>query len=74
MIIAAGEFKAKCLHLMDKVNEDHEEIIISKRGRPVAKLIPIESVPKKSIFGLLKGTVTKEINIVEPTGEKWNAD
>lgn len=74
MIIAAGEFKAKCLHLMDKVNEDHEEIIISKRGQLVAKLIPIKSIPEKSIFGLLKDTVTKENNIVAPVGEKWNAD
>ena len=38
MEIAAGQFKAQCLQLMDQVKLTHEEIIITKHGRPVAKL------------------------------------
>ncbi|MBN1575633.1 MAG: type II toxin-antitoxin system prevent-host-death family antitoxin [Chitinispirillaceae bacterium] len=74
MIIAAGQFKAECLKLMDRVNENHEEIIISKRGKPVAKLVPIENEPARSIFGYTRNSVKNEKNIVEPTGEHWDAE
>lgn len=74
MIIAAGKFKAECLKLMDRVNETHEEIIISKRGKPVAKLVSAENEPKKSIFGLLSDMVIEEKDIISSTGKKWNAE
>ena len=38
--IAAGEFKNRCLALMDEVNETGQEILITKRGRPVSRLVP----------------------------------
>ena len=38
----AGEFKAKCLKLMDEVNETGTTIVITKRGRPVSRLVPVE--------------------------------
>jgi prevent-host-death family protein len=71
--IAAGEFKAKCLHLLDEVQQTRKEIVITKRGRAVARLLPVEEeVP--SIFGRMKGTITILGDIVGPTGEKWEAD
>jgi prevent-host-death family protein len=39
--IAAGEFKAKCLHLLDEVRQSRQEIVITKRGRAVARLVPV---------------------------------
>ena len=39
--IPAGEFKAKCLKLLDEVQQKHREIIITKRGKPVARLLPL---------------------------------
>jgi len=75
MNISAGEFKAKCLKLMDKVNITREEIIITKYGVPVAKLVPIKKVKKsKGIFGCLEGSVEILGDIVAPTGEKWDAE
>ena len=72
-IIAAGEFKAKCLHLLDEVQQTRKEIVITKRGRAVARLLPVEEdVP--SIFGRMKGTGRIIGDIVAPTGEKWEAD
>ena len=61
--IRASEFKAKCLKLMDEVAESGEEIVITKNGKPVAKLTPYktaaEEIPyhdrPKSPFGLNKG-------------------
>lgn len=74
MNIPAGEFKAHCLKLMDEVQQSHEEIVITKFGKPVAKLVPIDDKEEKSLFGFLKGTVTIKGNLVAPTGEKWLAD
>ncbi|MBI3665967.1 MAG: type II toxin-antitoxin system Phd/YefM family antitoxin [Acidobacteria bacterium] len=71
--IPAGEFKARCLELMDQVRDRHAEIVITKYGKPVAKLVPFEEKPP-AIFGLLKGTVIYHDDIVGPTGERWDAD
>ncbi len=71
--IAAGEFKAKCLHLLDEVQRNRKEILITKRGRPVARLLPAEE-NVAPVFGRMKGTVEILGDIVAPTGEKWDAD
>jgi prevent-host-death family protein len=54
--IAAGEFKAKCLHLLDEVHRTRKELVITKRGRPVARLLPADDEPP-SVFGRMKGSV-----------------
>jgi prevent-host-death family protein len=41
--VAAGSFKTHCLSLMDDVQAKRETIVITKRGRPIAKLVPIEN-------------------------------
>lgn len=74
MRIAAGHFKAKCLRLMDAVRESGEEVIITKRGKPVAKLTRVGRAPRKRAFGCLKGTAEVRGDIIGPVGEKWNAD
>jgi len=51
--VAATEFKAKCLELMDRVAEGRETFVITKRGKPVAKLVPADRPKKKSIFGFM---------------------
>ena len=71
--IAAGEFKAKCLHLLDEVQQTRKEIVITKRGRPVARLVPVEE-EFPSIFGRMKGTITILGDIVAPIDEVWEAD
>ena len=53
-IIKASEFKAKCLKLMDEVAENGEEIVITKNGKPVAKLTPYRERPK-TLFGIDRG-------------------
>lgn len=71
--IAAGEFKAKCLHLLDEVQQTRKEIVITKRGRPVARVVPVEEeVP--SVFGRMKGTGKILGDIISPIDEKWEAD
>ena len=74
MNMPAGKFKAKCLKLMNEVQQSRESIVITKRGTPVAKLVPIEKRHPKSLFGFLKDSVIIRGDIVGPTGEKWHAD
>jgi prevent-host-death family protein len=64
--IPATEFKAKCLELMDRVAERRESFVITKRGRPVAKLVPVDRKPKDSIFGWLRGEAWERGDIVAP--------
>ena len=54
--IAAGQFKARCLKLMDEVERTREAITITKKGRPVAKLVPPDR-PPKDVFGCLRGVM-----------------
>ena len=66
--IPAGEFKARCLALLDRVAETGQELVVTKRGRPVARLLPVEA-PRP-----LKGSVVWEGDLVSPIGEEWGAD
>ena len=66
----ASEFKAKCLQLMDEVEKSGEEIVITKYGRPVSKLIPYRRKPK-TLFGIDKGRIEILGDIVSPMPPEW---
>ncbi|MGE0748897.1 MAG: type II toxin-antitoxin system Phd/YefM family antitoxin [Rhodospirillales bacterium] len=70
--VPAGEFKAHCLKLMDEVNETGTEIVITKRGKPVARLVPATS-GRPSIYGCMKGTFEIVGDIESPIEEDWDA-
>jgi prevent-host-death family protein len=67
--IAAAKFKEQCLALLDEV--DPEGIVITKRGKPVARLIPFAS-DSASLIGSLKGKIAIKGNILS-TGLDWHA-
>jgi prevent-host-death family protein len=50
----AGKFKARCLSVMDDVNATGEPVLITKRGTPVAKVVPVAS-RKQDLFGFMAG-------------------
>ncbi|MEJ7623415.1 MAG: type II toxin-antitoxin system prevent-host-death family antitoxin [Pyrinomonadaceae bacterium] len=68
--ISASEFKAKCLKIFDEL--ESEGIIVEKRGKPVAKVIPIAPDDNSSLIGSMKGSITVKGDIFS-TGVKWNA-
>lgn len=72
--IPAGEFKARCLQLMDEVEETGREVVITKRGRPVAKLVPVAEAGARDVFGCMRGTVNVVGDLVAPLEEQWEAD
>ena len=68
--ISAGVFKNTCLALMDEVNGGSKQYVITKHGRPVAKLVaPDAATP--SGYGFLRGTVLHQDDIVSPDFEAW---
>ena len=71
--IAAGEFKAKCLQLMDIVQKNKTSIVITKHGKPVAKLVPTEHEPV-SFFGCMKDSLQITGDIISPIDVEWDAN
>lgn len=69
--IAAGKFKARCLELMDRVCEQKVEYVITKHGRPVAKLVPCEEDALPNARGAMAGLVLRYGDIVSPDFEAW---
>lgn len=69
--IGAGEFKSKCLKLLDDVAETRHPLIITKHGKPVAKLVPMP--PEAELYGALSGSVRHEGDIVSPLENEWEA-
>ncbi len=79
--IAAGVFKAKCLQIMDEVQSGKEPVVITKRGRAVAKLVPMDSNPtsllgymqgKMEIVGDLSESPWDEVGGADSVLEKWD--
>ena len=77
--IPAGTFKAQCLKLMDEVRDEGGEIIITKRGKAVAKLVPVGPDPSQQadadeadrVIGCMEDTVTFHGDVVGPFHEDW---
>jgi prevent-host-death family protein len=63
--MAAGQFKARCLKVMDEVRSTREPVIITKRGRAVAKLVPADGQPN-DVFGCIRGELEIVGDIVSP--------
>ena len=63
--MAAGAFKVHCLAIMDEVQSKRQAVLITKRGKPVAKLVPVEQ-EKDDIFGFYKGKIKINGDVVSP--------
>jgi len=72
MNIPAAVFKAECLKLMDEVARTGQPVVITKHGKPVARLVPIPG-QSRSLFGYMKNTVKIKGDVVAPMDEEWSA-
>lgn len=72
--LPAGEFKAHCLSVIENVRKTRETVVITKRGRPVAKLVPADESPQQ-FLGRLEGVVRIVGDIESPIepAEIWEA-
>jgi prevent-host-death family protein len=71
--LGAGKFKEQCLALLDEVAHEHETIIVTKRGKPVALVSPITE-SEAGLQEQLKGSILREEDIISPVPIKWEAD
>ena len=69
--IAAGEFKATCLKLLDEVASSRVSLVITKHGKAVAKLVPMPA--PSDLYGALAGSVLHEGDLLSPIDERWDA-
>ena len=78
MKVSAAKFKATCLKLMDRVASTGEEVLITKHGSPVAKLVAAKRPVRapKTVHGCMKGTIlySAPIEALYSTGEAWKVD
>ena len=73
--VPAAEFKATCLELMNRVKATGAEYVITKHGKPVAKLVPVDAPKKKQgIFGSMKGSVLKYERPFDPIDGEYDID
>jgi prevent-host-death family protein len=68
----AGSFKTNCLAVMDEVQAKHETVIITKRGKPVAKLVPVNA-ESDELYNFLSGKGNVAGDVVSPavSAEEW---
>jgi prevent-host-death family protein len=73
--LAAGEFKTHCLRVMDRVRSHREQVVITKNGVPVARLVPLEDARPADVFGCLAGEMEIVGDLVAPVdrAEDWEA-
>lgn len=69
--IPAAEFKTHCLALLNEVAEHHETVIVTKHGRPVARVLPYTT---DSTHNLLKDSILFETDLISPIDETWDAE
>jgi len=69
-ILAAGEFKAKCLALLDDVERGRRTLVVTKRGRPVAQVVPLPS----STASTLRGSLVFDADPFAPVVADWDAN
>lgn len=71
-IVKASEFKAKCLALLDEVERTGDRLVITKKGKPVAEVVPHRPT-KRNLIGLLKGRGEILGDIISPIEIAWEA-
>lgn len=68
--MAAAAFKAECLAVLDRVAATGDSVVVTKRGKPVAEVVPVRRQPVRS----LRGSVTAHGDLVAPVLGSWDLD
>lgn len=73
-MVAVSELKAQCLRLVDEVARRRREIVVTKRGKPIARVVPLDDVPPDAALTRLRGTVMGGDRVEDfDTGLVWKA-
>ncbi len=77
MKINAAEFRMKCFKILDQVNSTHREVIITKRGKPIVKIVHVEQDDKRDpMLGALSGTgrTLEDLTLPIVESDAWELD
>lgn len=70
--VSAGDFKARCLSLLDEVAETRLPLVVTKRGKAVARLVPMTNEIPSDLIGSVR--YASEEDLLSPVGEVWDAE
>jgi len=71
--VSTSELKANCSKVVGRVAQQRTPVVITKHGRPVAKLVPVSDEDAPSLFGFARGEVTIHGDIIDPLDVRWEA-
>ena len=72
--LGSAEFKSRCLELVDRVKESRTEVIVTRHGRPVARLVPFDGVEPQSLVGSMANSVLRFDAPFDPVPAAWSLD
>lgn len=71
--VSTSELKARCAEIIRRVERMRTPVTLTKRGRPVARIVPMENDESPDLFGFAKGSISVLGDIVEPIDVSWEA-
>lgn len=71
--IPVSQLKARCSEVLDRVERHKQSLIVTRRGRPIARLVPFENDASPELYGSLRGTVRFHGDVIEPIDVEWEA-
>jgi prevent-host-death family protein len=72
--VSVSELKTHCLRIVEEVASKRREVVITKRGRRVARLVPFDDEPPDAALERLRGTLLKGTDLSDfETGARWRA-
>ena len=71
--VTATELKVRCAEVLERVTVEHRTVTVTKRGRPVARIVPIAAEPAKSLMGYARGGIKVTGDLLAPLDVEWEA-
>jgi len=71
--ISASDFKSHCSKVIEEVSKRRKPVVITKRGKAVAMLVPVDKEERETLFGFARGCVKIHGDIMEPIDVEWEA-
>jgi prevent-host-death family protein len=71
--VTTSELKARCAEIVSRVERQRTPVLLTRRGRPVARIVPIEESGVADLFGFARGSIAVVGDVVAPTGIAWEA-
>jgi prevent-host-death family protein len=72
--VSTSQLKARCSEIVEQVASRRDSIVVTRRGRAVARLVPIEEKgERRSLFGFARGSITVRGDLLEPIEVGWEA-